>query len=129
MEMGSPGLFYFLSFFFGSLLTAFATIYYDSLITQSLVFLGGTLAALGILKFWVRTRLQSTEKDHQTNVYALQGKHGIALSSITPEKSGVVKVGGEVWSARTIRSTISDGDSVKVTAIQGSHLIVEKIAT
>lgn len=64
-----------------------------------------------------------------TNVYALKGQRGIVLKSVTPKTTGVVKIGGEVWSARTAREeVIAVGSTVEVIDVIGVHLIVERVS-
>lgn len=67
-------------------------------------------------------------KEHPTNVYALHGKIGIVLRKITTKEPGQIKVGGEIWSARSAHDTTIDvGESVKIVSVSGSYLIVQKI--
>lgn len=64
-----------------------------------------------------------------SNVYALKGQRGIVLKSVTPKTTGVVKIGGEVWSARTAREeVIAVGSTVEVIDVIGVHLIVERVS-
>src|SRR3990170_205624 len=88
LEMGSPGLFYFLSFFFGSLIGASTTFYFDSFYLQSLLFLIGSVVSFIILRYAMRKRWLQPEKEHPTNVYALHGKVGIVLRKITAKEPG-----------------------------------------
>lgn len=127
MEMGSPGLFYFLSFFFGAVVAALVSVYVDSWIIQSMIFLIGTTFALVALKYWIKSSKQ-THKAPLTNVYALQGKHGIVLVDIAPGHPGQIKVQGEVWSALAADDmTIKAGTFVQVVAIGGAYLTVTEI--
>jgi len=126
-EMGSPGLFYFLSFFFGGIAAALVSLYLDSWIIQSLIFISCTTISLVALKYWIVT----SKKNHKapvTNVYALQGKQGMVIVDITPEHPGQVKVHGEVWSAIAAdQVTIKTGAFIQVTAIGGAYLTVVEI--
>lgn len=70
-------------------------------------------------------RWTATRKE-KTNIDTIIGKTGIALERLTSGGFGQVKVGAEEWRARTEES-IEKGESVKVTAINGVTLNVEKI--
>lgn len=56
---------------------------------------------------------------------ALIGASGIATSDLNP--NGMVRVRGEEWTANTDGATIQKGDQVKVVAIEGLTMKVEKI--
>ena len=127
-EMGHPGLFFFLSFSLGALITGLVSLWVPSYIIQSLVFLAGSTVSFFVLRYWVRARMFHSKKDEHTNIYALHGKHGFVVVQITSNKAGQVKVGGETWSARSVdASSIDIGTEVKVVAVSGVHLRVERV--
>jgi len=126
VEMGSPGLFFFLSFFVGALAAAGASLLFSSLVVQGAVFLGGTIVALYVLK---RLIAQKMFKDHpygRTNVFAMQGKHGMMVKDVMPDKSGEVRINGEIWTARADDS-IKKGEAVEVISVRGAHVVVKKL--
>jgi membrane-bound serine protease (ClpP class) len=57
-------------------------------------------------------------------VETMVGTLGQAISTLEP--TGQVKVDGEIWEARS-RSHVRPGDTVRVTAIDGLMLEVEKV--
>lgn len=64
-------------------------------------------------------------EDKASNVSALIGQHGIALSSIKPLTLGQVKVNGEIWTA--ISDEEIDPDTrIEVIGIDGVKLKVKK---
>lgn len=65
-------------------------------------------------------------KTKATNVDALIGKKGIVLKSITPQKTGQVKVEGETWRAEA-DSTIDEQAQVVVESVSGVTLLVKKV--
>jgi len=67
-------------------------------------------------------KLFKTE-DTATNVDALIGQHGVALSTIKPLQYGQVKLNGEVWTAAS-DAEIEEGSRVIVTGIDGVKLLV-----
>jgi len=127
-EVGSPGLFLFLSFSFGSLAGAIANYYGFSIVPQSLAFLAGTLMSLFVLRYWLLAKLNEGKPHIRTNVHALHGKQGVILKAIEPSGVGQVKVRGEIWSARSAHNiVILKGAKIVVIRVSGSHVIVEEI--
>lgn len=63
--------------------------------------------------------------DKASNVQALMGQHGIALSRIAPLQYGQVKVNGEIWTAMS-PTEIDPEQRVVVTGIDGVKLRVDK---
>lgn len=66
----------------------------------------------------------------RTNANSLIGKKAIVIMSIDPMKNeGQVKVGGQIWSAKTTdHDKVSKNSEVIIKGIEGVKLIVEKIA-
>lgn len=91
--------------------------------TQLLVFALFTLVFIVFTRPLVLKFVKSN--DTISNVNALIGQHGIALSEILPMQYGQVKVNGEVWTAAS-RQEIAADTRIIVTAIDGVKLLVEK---
>ncbi len=128
LEMGSPGLFFFLSFFVGALCAAGTSLLFSSLIIQCGAFVFGTIIALVVLKQWVAQKMFKGHPRTQTNVFALQGKHGMVLKDITPQGPGEVKINSEVWTARSAHDeVIKTGETVEVVTVRGAHVVVKKL--
>lgn len=128
LEMGHPGLFFFLSFSCGALIASLVSLYSQSLILQSIIFLISTFISLFILKQWIAKKLRLGTKHTHTNMYALEGKHAVVLQSITPTKPGLVKINGEIWTARSLHDGIIHKDVlVQVIRVSGAHVVVKKI--
>jgi len=126
MEMGAPGLFFFLSFFFGALICALATFFTQSLVVQSIIFLIGTAISFLLLHFFVKTRFVKGHGE-PSNMYALQGKQAVVLKAIAKYRAGKVKVFGDVWTARTYGDEVlQEGERVEIVQVKGAHLIVKK---
>lgn len=127
LELGSPGLFYFLAFACGAALSGLLSMYVPSVIVQCLAFLVASIVALFILKVFVH-REHATKKTH-TNMYALQGKRGFVVVAIEPNTIGQVKVGGEQWAARSLNnSTIEIAVEVEIVQVSGAHAVVKKVS-
>jgi len=127
LEVGSPGLFYFLSFCVGATLSAIVSLYYDSTTIQSVVFLAGTIIALIFLKRGIRS-WKHTNRVHPTNIDALQGKHGLVLQDISVQHPGIVKIEGQIWSAKAMQDApIRVGATVEVISCTGAFLIIKEV--
>ncbi|MBE3554027.1 MAG: NfeD family protein [Thermicanus sp.] len=61
-----------------------------------------------------------------SGVYALIGKEGHAVTQLEESKTGEVKIGGEIWSGRSISGLIKEGEKIVVLDVQGVTLIVGK---
>lgn len=128
LEMGSPGLFFFLSFFFGGLGATTATFFVESIVMQTIVFFVATIVSLVLLRYYVMPHVGKDRPQERTNVYALQGKRGFVLHAITAEKPGLVRVNGEKWAARSVQgSSIEQGAQVEVVDMRGAHVIVKQV--
>jgi len=128
-EMGSPGLFFFLSFFFGALLAAGVAFVTVSWLWQSFFFVLGTGCAFLVLHFWVKRRAKLFDTHTYTNIYALKSKKGRVIKEVGPTKMGRVKIGGETWAARSARGKVIEvGAAVFVQQVKGAHLVVQKVS-
>ena len=69
------------------------------------------------------------EKKIETNAYSIIGKRAIVVQDINPTFCvGQIKIGNEVWSAKTIDNTKIDKTSeVRIVKIDGVKAVVEKI--
>ncbi|MGB9838409.1 MAG: NfeD family protein [Methanothermobacter sp.] len=56
----------------------------------------------------------------------LIGKEGVVIEAITSQSSGLVRIDGETWRARS-DADLKEGEMVKVKAIEGVKLVVEKM--
>ena len=127
LEMGSPGLFYFLSLAIGGLLSAIISLYDDSLMTQCGAFLIGSIIAMLILKLGIGS-WKKTSTIYATNIYALEGKRGIVLEQVQPQNIGLIKIEGQSWSAKTAQEkTIPVGKTVQVISCSGAYVLVEEV--
>jgi len=60
-----------------------------------------------------------------TGVEGIVGEEGEALATLEP--SGMVRVHGELWKAESVSGIISQGQKIKVTAINNLTLFVKRI--
>lgn len=127
IELGHPGLFFFLSFSFGAVAAGIGALFGYSTIMQPIIFLTFSILAILVLKRFVRNYVH-TKRAVETNVDALKGKKAIVTKAIEMYMPGLVKVGGQVWSAKGISGdTIPVGASVIVVNVVGCHLLVQLV--
>ena len=122
LELSAPGLFYFLSFSFGALIGAVTNYNGFHLAIQCMVFLASTIIAFGILNYFMRRYPGTT---HKTNIDAMVGQKGIVIKAIDKNTPGQVKIGGQIWSARSNMELVVD-TTVGVKGVKGCHLTVRK---
>lgn len=117
----------FLVFWFalGALITALVSVFTDNLIIQTAVFVISSTLLLFLTKPFVK-KLSRKDKV-QTNAYSIIGKKGIVTREIDSKKGiGQVKIGSEVWTARST-TAISEGSEVVVKEIDGVKVVVEPL--
>lgn len=125
LEVGHPGLFFFLSFSIASFASAIVAFFGFSLVIQCAVFLIHFCIAFFVFNFFVKKTQRIQAK---TNVYALDGKKAIVLKTINSQQTGQVKIDGEIWSARSLHDvSLAEGIVVIVVQVRGAHLVVKAI--
>lgn len=113
-------------FFIGALCAAITTLFTDSIVVQIVVFVSVSLISLIATRPLVK-RFKKKNVKVSTNADRLIGSIGVMRSDLSDaEQIGQVKMQDGVWSARTDFPPIKEGDKVKVLAIDGVKLIVEK---
>jgi membrane protein implicated in regulation of membrane protease activity len=93
---------------------------------QVLAFIVGSIAALGVLRPIARRHLK-LPPHVRTGAAALIGCNATVLEQVDRD-GGRVKIGGEVWSARSYDEdqVIAPGDRVEVLKIDGATALVAK---
>ena len=96
------------------------------LTVQLLAFVLGSVASLAIIRPIARRHMHTPARI-RTGTAALVGARAVALERVD-EQSGSVKIGGEVWSARTYDEddVIEPGARVEVMKIEGATALVAK---
>lgn len=82
---------------------------------------------LAALRPWLLRRLRERHHLVETNAAALVGRPAVAVTDVAGD-GGRVKIGGEVWTARTVSGArIATGTPVRVARIDGAIAVVEPI--
>ena len=84
-----------------------------------------SIAMSAILLFLVRLGVQSQQLTTVTGERGMLGEPGRALTDLGPGREGRIRTRGEIWTA-TASEPISAGDAVRVTAVRGLVLTVER---
>ena len=127
IEMATIG---FLVFWLGigailAMITSFIT---DSILIQSLVFVI-TSTLLLIFTRPLVDKFIKVPKEIKTNAYSIIGKKGIVISKINNiEGTGQIKIGGEVWSAKSFENEdIPENTEIEIVEIDGVKAVVKEI--
>ena len=116
----------FLVFWFGvgAILAMIVSLFTDNLLAQALVFLISSTLLLFFTRPFVNKFAQN--KEAQTNAFSIIGKKGIVTKTIDPiSGQGQIKVGTEVWSAKSIDDVkIDKGIEVEIIEIEGVKAVV-----
>jgi len=123
-EVLTPGLFWLGPIALAGLLAAIVAAIGLGTGLQLVVFILASIASLGILRPIARAHLHMPHA-LRTGTAALVGARGLVLDR-TDANGGRVKIGGEVWSARTFDETqvIEPGTQVEVVKIEGATALV-----
>jgi len=130
LEMGHPGLFYFLAFSCGAFCSYFTTFYTNDISSQLAIFLGATSLALYIVYVCVNKKeSQLASLSHRSNNDALIGQKVIIYQSPQDEQVWLTKIYGQVWVVKNIgNDAFVAGQHVVIRDVQGCHLRVAQIS-
>ncbi len=111
----------------GALAGAVAAGFGASVVVQVIVAVVVAVLLLFTLRPWLLRRLRTRQRLVETNVNALVGRQAVAVTDVAGN-GGRVKIGGEVWTARTrTGALVAAGTPVRVTQIDGATAVVEPI--
>ncbi len=97
----------------------------DSLLLQALVFAVVSALSLGLVRPLAKTRLQAGTEEVRHGIDALKAQDALVLERVD-EHGGLVKLGGEHWTARAFDATqvLEPGQTVQVVDIKGATALV-----
>lgn len=123
LEVGTPGLFYFLSFSAGAFGAAIVAFLGVNLQWQCITTICVALLVFFVLRHYFTPRAAKEAKT--TNFDALLHQSAIVTEVIKPHSPGRVKIRGEEWLAITETGhVLQKGTLVTVQGLQGNKLIV-----
>jgi membrane protein implicated in regulation of membrane protease activity len=123
-EVFTPGLFFLGPVALAAVAGAAAAAAGAAVWLQLVVFIGGAVASLGLLRPIARAHLHMPA-EMRTGTAALEGAHALVLQRVD-EHGGRVRIGGEEWSARAYMpdQVIEAGTRVEVVKIEGATALV-----
>jgi membrane protein implicated in regulation of membrane protease activity len=101
----------------GALVAAGSAALTGNPIIDVIVFAVATTGLLWVARPALKRRFLHTP-DVKTGIEALIGKHGVVLSTVNGGDGGRIKLGGEVWSARSFTEDLEMEPGTKVTVIE-----------
>jgi len=123
-EVFTPGLFYLGPLAVAAIASAIAAWAGGGWVVQLLVFVGASIASLGVLRPIARRHIKMPSA-LRTGTAALTGRNAVVVERVDAN-GGRVKIGGEVWSARSFdeRQVLEPGTKVLVAEIEGATALV-----
>lgn len=101
----------------------------QSITVQALTFVAVAALLLAVLRPVALRKIKPAGEGARTNADALAGKTAIVLQEVT-DRSGLVKLSGEEWTARTEPGTVLAVDEgVQVLRIEGATAVVTSLPT
>jgi membrane protein implicated in regulation of membrane protease activity len=122
VEMLTLGLFFIMlgGGALAGLLSAFAG---AELWLQIVVFSVVSLLMIGFVRPVALKHLRSGPADLRSNVERLIGESALVMEPVS-DSSGLVKIGGDIWTARSVSGVLVPGQHVVVSAIDGATAVV-----
>ena len=110
-----------------ALLTALVSVFIDNIVIETAVFVVSSSLLIPLTKPFVDKYIKP--KTTLTNAYSVLGKKGIVTTQINPTNgSGQVKIGTEIWSAKSENGLVIPKDSeIEVLKIDGVKVLVKQI--
>src|SRR5437868_4536479 len=123
-ELATPGLFFLGPVAVATIPAGIAALVGAPAWLQLLIFIGGALASLGVLRPVARAHLQMPALT-RTGAAALVGSRAVVLQRVDAN-GGRVRIGGEEWTARAYfeGQTLEPGARVEVAKIEGATALV-----
>jgi len=121
-EIGTPGLFYFLSFSVGACGAAVVAFLGANIYLQCLTAVVLAVLTFFVMRIYIKPHIN---QKHKTNLDALMRQEAIVIEVIEPHKPGRIKIKGEEWPAVTNPGCVlHKGTVVIVIGLEGNKLIV-----
>ncbi|WP_426007536.1 NfeD family protein [Paenarthrobacter sp. NyZ202] len=94
---------------------------------QIVIFSVVSLLMIAFVRPVALKHLHKGPAEQRTNIDRLIGQSAVVLEAVTGT-SGLVKIGGDVWSARSTNGILDAGATVRVTRIEGATAVVASTA-
>ena len=94
---------------------------------QIVIFSVVSLLMIAFVRPVALKHLRKGPAEQRTNIDRLIGQSAVVIEAVNGT-SGLVKIGGDVWTARTTSGTLDAGATVQVTRIDGATAVVASTA-
>jgi len=94
---------------------------------QIVIFCVVSLLMIVFLRPVALKHLRKGPEEQRSNIDRLIGQSALVIEAVTGT-SGLVKIGGDVWTARSAAGTLDAGATVQVTRIDGATAVVASSA-
>jgi membrane protein implicated in regulation of membrane protease activity len=123
-EIFTPGLFFLGPVALAALVAMLFAVLGAGAVVQLIVFIVGSIASLALIRPIAKAHLR-VPAALRTGTAALTGTKAVVLKRVDRD-SGLVKIGGEEWSARAYMDgdVYEPGDRVEVVKIEGATALV-----
>lgn len=123
-ELLTPGLFFLGPVALAATAAAFAAVLGAGVVGALLVFIGGSLASLGVLRPIARRHVRLPALS-RTGTDALVGRKALVTRRVDVH-GGRIRVGGDEWSARSYMDdqVLEEGQTVDIIQIEGATALV-----
>ena len=121
--------FVFIMLALGALAGAIASYFGADFVISAPIAVAVAVGLLFTLRPMLRRRLRPTRDNSDIGPRSVVGQTGFVVEPVS-ESQGLVKVHGDLWSARTdVRTTLPLGSPVHVIDLQGATLLVDPTTT
>ncbi|WP_445154349.1 NfeD family protein [Arthrobacter sp. Hor0625] len=90
---------------------------------QIVVFSVVSLLMIGFVRPVALKHLRNSPADQRSNIERLIGEPAIVVEQVSSD-GGLVKIGGDVWSARSVSGELAPGQRAVVSAIDGATAMI-----
>ncbi|MDR0820558.1 MAG: NfeD family protein [Endomicrobium sp.] len=123
-EILTSSVFFFTCLAAGSVFAAAAAYFNISSWIEFVIFIVVSILSLYLIRPMFK-RMMNRSETVNSNIDALIGATAVVAEKITPLKTGLVKVSGEIWRAES-DIELETGETVKIKNIAGTTLTVKK---
>ncbi|MCR4663125.1 MAG: NfeD family protein [Endomicrobiaceae bacterium] len=123
LEIITTGIFFFLCFSTGALFAMLFSLLGATFQTEMIIFCLVSLCSILLIRPLFKRYF--AKKKIESNVDSLIGAPALVIEEIKANRTGKIKVAGEVWLAVS-KEHIDFGEDVVIEAVQGTKLIVRK---
>jgi len=126
LEIGTPGLFYFISFAIGCALASLGAFIGVSFVVQCVTCLITSIVSFFLLRHYLINSKKFVSRA-RTNTDALIGLRVVVTATILPHLPGRVDVKGEEWVAVSENKSLNlqPGTEVLIVRVEGNKLVVK----